>query len=197
MGQAIPVRTNYTAGEVRRFAQRAKDAAQARRLLAIAAIARDLSDTVFDYIFPRFRRELSSANSPRTARRPRLLRVDVLSDAGGSPRNHGPQAAAALPSGQTSHVHCPLMFVCFRYSPPPKQGVIELFRIGLADAGHITGTVRALRRAIREQVDISLVHSACQCCSLRQHCCFNCGPDKTGVGLSPTSAILYSPSGEG
>src|SRR5262249_6282804 len=37
MSQAIPVRTNYTAGEVRRFAQRAKDAAQARRLLAIAA----------------------------------------------------------------------------------------------------------------------------------------------------------------
>ena len=28
MGQAIPVRTDYTAGEVRRFAQRAKDAAQ-------------------------------------------------------------------------------------------------------------------------------------------------------------------------
>jgi putative transposase len=38
MGHAIPVRTDYTAGEVRRFAQRAKDAAQARRLLAIAAI---------------------------------------------------------------------------------------------------------------------------------------------------------------
>ena len=38
MGQAIPVRTNYTAGEVRRFAQRAKDAAQARRLLAITAV---------------------------------------------------------------------------------------------------------------------------------------------------------------
>src|SRR2546428_8095143 len=38
MGQAIPVRTGYTAGEVRRFAQRAKDAAQARRLLAIAAV---------------------------------------------------------------------------------------------------------------------------------------------------------------
>ena len=33
MGQAIPV-----AGEVRRFAQRAKDAAQVRRLLAIAAV---------------------------------------------------------------------------------------------------------------------------------------------------------------
>jgi transposase len=32
------VRTDYTAGEVRRFAQRAKDAAQARRLLAIAAV---------------------------------------------------------------------------------------------------------------------------------------------------------------
>src|SRR5262245_61975473 len=38
MGHAIPVRTDYTAGEVRQFAQRAKDAAQARRLLAIAAV---------------------------------------------------------------------------------------------------------------------------------------------------------------
>jgi hypothetical protein len=38
MGHAIPVRTDYTAGEVRRFAQRAKDAAQTRRLLAIAAV---------------------------------------------------------------------------------------------------------------------------------------------------------------
>src|SRR5262249_43059124 len=38
MGQAIAVRTDYTAGEGRRFAQRAKDAAQARRLLAIAAV---------------------------------------------------------------------------------------------------------------------------------------------------------------
>ena len=38
MGQAIAVRTDYTAGEVRRLATRAKDAAQARRLLAIAAV---------------------------------------------------------------------------------------------------------------------------------------------------------------
>src|SRR5262249_61509429 len=38
MGHAIPVQTDYTAGEVRRFAQRAKDAAQARRPLAIAAV---------------------------------------------------------------------------------------------------------------------------------------------------------------
>ena len=38
MGQAIAVRTDYTASEVRRFARRAKDAAQARRLLAIAAV---------------------------------------------------------------------------------------------------------------------------------------------------------------
>src|SRR6266516_4839506 len=38
MGYAIAVRTDYSAGEVRRFAQRAKDAAQARRLLAIAAV---------------------------------------------------------------------------------------------------------------------------------------------------------------
>ena len=32
-----PVRTDYTAGQVRRIAQRAKDAAQARRLPLIAA----------------------------------------------------------------------------------------------------------------------------------------------------------------
>src|ERR1700683_2636832 len=37
MGQAIAVRTDFTAGEVRR-AKRAKDAGQARRLLAIAAV---------------------------------------------------------------------------------------------------------------------------------------------------------------
>jgi transposase len=38
MGQAVAVRTDYMAGEVRRLATRAKDAAQARRLLAIAAV---------------------------------------------------------------------------------------------------------------------------------------------------------------
>jgi transposase len=38
MGQAIAVRTDFTAGEVRRFAKQAKDGGQARRLLAIAAV---------------------------------------------------------------------------------------------------------------------------------------------------------------
>src|SRR6202166_4294803 len=38
MGGAIPVRTDYTASEVRRLAKQAKDAAQARRLLVIAAV---------------------------------------------------------------------------------------------------------------------------------------------------------------
>ena len=38
MGWAIAVRTDFTAGEVRRFAKRAKDGGQARRLLAIAAV---------------------------------------------------------------------------------------------------------------------------------------------------------------
>src|SRR6201984_1631869 len=38
MGQALSVRTDLRAGEVRRIAKRAKDAAQARRLLAIAAV---------------------------------------------------------------------------------------------------------------------------------------------------------------
>jgi hypothetical protein len=41
MGHAIPVRTDYTAGEVRRFAQRAKDAGQARRLLALDGASRE------------------------------------------------------------------------------------------------------------------------------------------------------------
>ena len=38
MGRAIAVRTDYTEREVRRIAQRIKNAAQARRLLAIAAV---------------------------------------------------------------------------------------------------------------------------------------------------------------
>src|SRR3954452_13247332 len=38
MGRAVALRTDYTAGEVRRLAKCAKDAAQARRLLAIAAV---------------------------------------------------------------------------------------------------------------------------------------------------------------
>ena len=38
MSQAIPVHADYTAGEVRQLAKRAKDAAPARRSLAIAAV---------------------------------------------------------------------------------------------------------------------------------------------------------------
>src|SRR5271163_2185725 len=38
MGRAIVVRTDCTSGDVRRVAQRVKNAAQARRLLAIAAV---------------------------------------------------------------------------------------------------------------------------------------------------------------
>jgi transposase len=38
MGQAIAVRTDYTSDEVRQLAKRAKDASQARRLLAIAVV---------------------------------------------------------------------------------------------------------------------------------------------------------------
>src|SRR5258705_1595993 len=38
MGQAVPIRTDYTANKVRRFAKCAKDGAQARRLLALAAV---------------------------------------------------------------------------------------------------------------------------------------------------------------
>jgi transposase len=45
MGQAVAVRADYTAGEVRRLAKRAKDGAQARRLLAIAAVLDGASRT--------------------------------------------------------------------------------------------------------------------------------------------------------
>jgi transposase len=38
MGRAIAVRTDYASGKLRRFAQRAKNAAQTCRLLAIAAV---------------------------------------------------------------------------------------------------------------------------------------------------------------
>ena len=38
MGRGIAVRTDYTSGDVRRIARRVKNAAQARRLLAIAAV---------------------------------------------------------------------------------------------------------------------------------------------------------------
>src|SRR3990172_4938066 len=38
MGTAIAVRTDYSSKELRRLATRVKDAAQARRLLAIAAV---------------------------------------------------------------------------------------------------------------------------------------------------------------
>jgi transposase len=38
MGRAIAVRSDYASGEVRRLAKQAKDASQARRLLAIAAV---------------------------------------------------------------------------------------------------------------------------------------------------------------
>jgi len=45
MGRAIGVRADYTAGEVRRLAKQAKDGAQARRLLAIAAVLDGASRT--------------------------------------------------------------------------------------------------------------------------------------------------------
>jgi transposase len=44
-GHAVAVRTDYTADKVRRLAKRVKDAAQARRLLAIAAVLDGASRT--------------------------------------------------------------------------------------------------------------------------------------------------------
>jgi transposase len=38
MGQAIPLRNDYTADQLRRLARQAKDVSQARRLLAVAAV---------------------------------------------------------------------------------------------------------------------------------------------------------------
>src|ERR1700752_3510718 len=45
MGRAVAVRDDYTAGEVRRLEKQAKDGAQARRLLAIAAVLDGASRT--------------------------------------------------------------------------------------------------------------------------------------------------------
>ena len=45
MGHAVAVRTDYTADKVRRLAKRVKDSAQARRLLAIAAVLDGASRT--------------------------------------------------------------------------------------------------------------------------------------------------------
>ncbi len=45
MGRAVSLRTDYTAGEVRQLAKRAKDGPQARRLLAIAAVLDGASRT--------------------------------------------------------------------------------------------------------------------------------------------------------
>jgi transposase len=45
MGQAVRMRMDYTAGEVRRLAKGTKNAAQARRLLAIAAVLDGASRT--------------------------------------------------------------------------------------------------------------------------------------------------------
>jgi hypothetical protein len=85
MGQAIAVRTDCTAGEVRRFAKRAKDAAQARRLLAIAAVLDGASredaakiggmdrQTLRDWVI-RFNEQGPDATSLRRAFRPNLAK---------------------------------------------------------------------------------------------------------------------------
>src|SRR5262247_3255911 len=100
MGHAIPVRTDYTSGEVRRFAQRAKDAAQARRLLAIAAVLEGASrqeaakiggmdrQTLRDWVI-RFNEQGADGLIPRlTSRMPRpWTRSKKLRRAcGGNPR---------------------------------------------------------------------------------------------------------------
>jgi len=43
MGAAIPLRTDYSASELRRLAKRAEDAGQARRLLSLAAVVDGVS----------------------------------------------------------------------------------------------------------------------------------------------------------
>ena len=50
MSRAIAVRTDYTVNEVRQLAKQVKDASQARRLLAIAAVLDGASRTEADKI---------------------------------------------------------------------------------------------------------------------------------------------------
>ena len=43
MGAAVPLRTDFSAGELRQLAKRAEDADQARRLLSLAAVLDGMS----------------------------------------------------------------------------------------------------------------------------------------------------------
>ena len=43
MGGAVPLRTDFSAGELRQLAKRAEDADQARRLLSLAAVVDGMS----------------------------------------------------------------------------------------------------------------------------------------------------------
>jgi hypothetical protein len=43
MGTAVKMRTDYTAGELRRLATRTRDVRQSRRLLSLAAVADGMS----------------------------------------------------------------------------------------------------------------------------------------------------------
>ena len=71
MGQAIPVRADYTVGEVRQFAKRAKDGAQARRLLAIAGVLDGEQDaeaiTAFKNVWPAPLQVISSSTPDQSA----------------------------------------------------------------------------------------------------------------------------------
>ena len=48
MGAAVPLRTDFRAGELRQSAKRAEDADQARRLLSLAAVLDGMSRKVLE-----------------------------------------------------------------------------------------------------------------------------------------------------
>jgi hypothetical protein len=93
MGYAIPVRTDYTAGEVRRLAQPAKDAVQARRLLASGRARRGSDHGVVRWRACDLIMQLSKDLEPKVTAVPgaERRRVDVRSSAFPQGRKLGPR----------------------------------------------------------------------------------------------------------
>ena len=101
------MQTNYTANEVRQFAKRAKDAAQARQLLAIAAVLERASlddsskllsiyrQTLLHYVIPFYERRpeglinIASPSAPRKLDDEHKALLTRLVEEGPIPAVHG------------------------------------------------------------------------------------------------------------
>src|SRR6516225_2187732 len=103
VGQAIPVLTDYTAGEVRRFAQRAKDAAQAR-----------LSDLRPCSTAPRFLLSLPELSSQDLNRPFRNLTPGRFPFVNSTPARVSTVSITARLSGAPAYCHTSILLIVFR-----------------------------------------------------------------------------------